>query len=358
MIIDCHNHVLGGGLSPGNDRFMRELTVSFFQSQGQLPADRTPTEEDWRPLSFITEPIDPDALLEAHKVVGVDRCAVLAVAPSDYTAYLQRGTVDLTGITGVPGEPRIEKANDYMEGLQKRYPDDMITVAAVNPRFRGPKAAVEELRRAAEELHLTAVKLYPMYDHYAVNDRDIAFPVFAAARDLGLPVMVHMATTPARDAPLELGRPILLDDVARAFPDLRILVAHAGFPWVDECFCLIGRHDNTYLDLSYMNSVIPRRDHYDFLHRARRYGCNWTRICWGTDYPCFELPETLLPKLTLVNDEATEDEPIIPTEDLARMVGGNYARFLGTDWSLAETVEQFESLEETWRKAWAEKGTG
>jgi predicted TIM-barrel fold metal-dependent hydrolase len=356
MIIDCHNHVLGGGLSPGNDRFMRDLTVAYFQGQGLLPSDRTPTEDDWQKLPFsITEPIDPDKLLEAHRHVGVDKCAVLAVAPSDNTPYLQRGTVDLTGVTGVPGKPRIDKANDYISALESVYADEMISIAAVNPRFRGPDAAVEELRRAAEDLNLRAVKLYPMYDLYAVNDRDIAFPIFAAARDLGISVMVHMGSTPAKEAPLEWGKPMLLDDVARAFPDLPILVAHVGFPWVDECLCLVGRHDNMYLDLSFFNSLISRKEQFDFLHRARRYGCNWTRVCWGTDYPCFEMPETLLPKLTLVNDEAN-GEPPIPTNDLARMVGGNYARFLGIDWSLSETTDQFEALEETWRQVWKEKG--
>jgi len=34
--------------------------------------------------------------------------------------------------------------------------------------------------------------------------------------------------------------------------------------------------------------------------------------------------------------------------DIARMLGGNYARFIGMDWSLEQTLEQMRGLEERW----------
>ena len=355
MIIDSHNHVLTAGLYPGYERFIKEMTVGYFQSLGQLPAERRVEPTDWCDLEYLWLPIDPETLIAEHREVGVDRSTVLAVAPSDYTAYAQRGTVDVAGVTDVPGPPSIEKANDYIAALIRAHPDDLIGMAAVNPRFRGVKAAVAELVRAIEELRLTGLKLYPMYDHYAVNDRDIAFPVFAQAMELDIPVMVHMSTTPVRDAPLQYGQPILLDDVARRFPELRLLVAHAGFPWVDECIALVGRHENMFMDISFFNSVLGRRETYDFLWKARRYGCSWSKICWATDYPGFEFPRTLLPKFALVNNVAAGDEAI-PPSDLARMLGGNWARFAGIDgWSEGETIAQLGEWEERWRNILTEE---
>ena len=55
----------------------------------------------------------------------------------------------------------------------------------------------------------------------------------------------------------------------------------------------------------------------------------------------------MLPKLALVN-RAAGDDPLVPKNDIARMLGGNYARFLRIDWSLDETVEQMRSLDEKW----------
>jgi predicted TIM-barrel fold metal-dependent hydrolase len=351
VIIDCHNHVLAAGLYPGYERFIKEMTVGYFQSLGDLPDDRTVTDEDWGDdLEYLWEPIDPEVLIGDHRSVGISKSTVLTVAPSTYTKYEQRGTVDLMGVTGVEGPPSIDKANDYMAALVQKYPDDLVGMAAVNPRFRGVDWARDELTRAITELGLTGLKLYPMYDHYAPNDVELGMPIFERAAELGIGVMVHMSTTPVRDAPLQLGWPVLLDDVARRFPELRLLVCHAGFPWTDECLALVGRHENTYLDISYFNSVLDRQATYDFLMRARRFGCNWTKICWATDYPGFEFPKTLLPKFALVNDLAGEG-PTVPSSDMARMLGGNWARFAGLeDWSEEETLGEMEQWEERWRE--------
>ncbi len=39
-------------------------------------------------------------------------------------------------------------------------------------------------------------------------------------------------------------RPSLLDDVGKAFPELKVLQWHAGFPWIDECLVLVAKHPN------------------------------------------------------------------------------------------------------------------
>ena len=40
---------------------------------------------------------------------------------------------------------------------------------------------------------------------------------------------------------------------------------------------------------------------------------------------------------------------------MARMLGGNYARFVGMDWSQQQTVDQMHRLEESWRTTIREK---
>jgi len=109
------------------------------------------------------------------------------------------------------------------------------------------------------------------------------------------------------------------------------------------------------MEISFFNSTMSTRQTYVLLRRACQVGCPWNRICWATDYPGFEFPDTLLPKFALVNDVAGEDEPTIPETDMARMLGGNYARFIGIDWSQQQTVEQMRGLEESWRQTIKEK---
>lgn len=348
MIIDCHNHILATALPPGHEVFVREMRAPGHRRAGRLPAYRAATDEDWAGLEGDLAPIDPQTLIEDHVSAGVDRATVLAVAPSTYTAYGQRGTIDLGRVTDVDGPLEVAKSNDYIAALTRRH-TELIGMSAVNPRFRGVGWARDELTRAVEDLGLQGLKLYPMYDHYAPADRDLAFPIFERAYELGIGVMVHMGTTSAKDTVLDYGRPGALDEVARRFPGLPLLVCHVGFPWVDECLAMVARHDNTYVDISMFATKSSRRELYDFLQRAQQLGCPLSRICWGTDYPGGGKPSMLLPKFALVNDAADEGAEISRT-DIAQMLGGNWARFAGLEgWSEQETLAQLTEWEPRWR---------
>jgi predicted TIM-barrel fold metal-dependent hydrolase len=348
MIIDCHNHVLATALPPGHERFVREMRAPGHRRSGRLPAYRPATDADWAELTADLDPIDPKVLISDHLRAGVDRATVLAVAPSTYTAYGERGTIDLGRVTDVDGPLEVAKSNDYIAALTRAHPE-LIGMCAVNPKFRGVEWARAELTRAVTELGLQGLKLYPMYDHYPPGDRDLAFPIFARAHELGIGVMVHMGSSPARDTVFDYGRPGALDEVARHFPDLPLLVCHVGSPWVDECLAMVARHDNTYVDISMFATKLTQRELYEFLLHAQQLGCALSRICWGTDYPGGGQPSALLPKLTLINDVADPHAAISAT-DLAYMVGGNWARFSGVEgWSERETLEQLTEWEPKWR---------
>ena len=52
----------------------------------------------------------------------------------------------------------------------------------------------------------------------------------------------------ATDRPYDLGHPRHLDQVAVDFPELRIVAALSGWPWVNEMVALLRRHPNLYCD--------------------------------------------------------------------------------------------------------------
>lgn len=210
-------------------------------------------------------------------------------------------------------------------------PDHFIGFASVNPAFRGPAAAVAELDRAVTTLGLTGVKLYPMYQHWAANDRDLAFPLYRKAADFGIPVMIHQAGSTRIDAKLELGRPALLDDIGREFRDLRVIVAHCGIPWVDEALFLLTKHPNFYTELSYLIATLTRRDLFLLLHRMEPAFVPLEKIFFGTDYPGFLYdPVKLAGKLMTVNEEAAAVSlPPIPEHKLRGVMGDHLAAVLG-----------------------------
>src|SRR5260370_42341405 len=115
---------------------------------------------------------------------------VLAVSPQFLDGRLI-GTVDTGGVIGVDGPPDPEKCNDYIAAVVDADPAHFIGFASGNPAHRGPAAAVAGLERAIMGLGLAGVKLYPMYQHWAANDRDLAFPISRKAPHLDIPVVIH-----------------------------------------------------------------------------------------------------------------------------------------------------------------------
>jgi predicted TIM-barrel fold metal-dependent hydrolase len=170
-----------------------------------------------------------------------------------------------------------------------------------------------------------------MYQHWAANDRDLAFPIYRKAAELGIPVMIHQAGSTRIDAKLELGRPAILDDIGREFRDLRIIIAHCGIPWVEEALFLLTKHPNFYAELSYLIATLTRRDLFLLLHRCEPSFVPLEKIFFGSDYPGFLYdPVALLEKLSTVNDEAAAlGLPPIPQGKLRGLAGDNFAAVLG-----------------------------
>jgi predicted TIM-barrel fold metal-dependent hydrolase len=333
MQIDVHSHILSLGLDPEFTlEYGREGSLCIFRSMGLLPSHRMPTDDDWEASGQSGRGwplIGPEECIRDHP--GFDKIVLLPMSPQFLEGRVLLGTVDPDGFLGVEGAPHPDKCNDYIAACVRTAPDVFIGFASVNPAYQGPRAAVAELERAVLDLGLSGLKLYPMYQHWSPNDRELAFPVFSKAQELGIPVTVHQAGSTRIDAKLELGRPALLDDVGREFRDLRLTIAHVGLPWVEEALFLLTKHPNFYAELSYFIATRTRRDLFLFLHRCEPFFVPLEKIFFGTDYPGYLYePAGLRDKLLSVNDEAGPlGLPPIPQHKLDGIMGDNFARVIG-----------------------------
>jgi uncharacterized protein len=64
-------------------------------------------------------------------------------------------------------------------------------------------------------------------------------------------MQVHMGWTPCKNAPMKFQHPYLLDDVGARFPDLKVVIAHVGWPWVEECLAVVAKWENFHVDFAY-----------------------------------------------------------------------------------------------------------
>ena len=77
----------------------------------------------------------------------------------------------------------------------------------------------------------------------------MAYPLYEAIEQLGVPALFHTGQSGIGSGMpgsggirLKYSNPLVLDDVAVDFPDLKIIMAHPSFPWQDEALAVAARH--------------------------------------------------------------------------------------------------------------------
>lgn len=168
--------------------------------------------------------------------------------------------------------------DDYVAEFVARAPDKLVGFASCDPTQEG---YMDEIKRAANELGLVGLKMGPVYAGFDPRDERCT-PVYEFCRDHGLPILFHAGTTFNRAAPLEFTRPWLFDDVAIRFPELRIVLAHLGHPWCDECCAVIRKHPHMYADIAAL--YYRPWQFYNALVIAQEYKVTH-KLLFGTDYP-------------------------------------------------------------------------
>ncbi|HEY0592321.1 MAG TPA: amidohydrolase family protein, partial [Thermoanaerobaculia bacterium] len=127
------------------------------------------------------------------------------------------------------------------------------------------------------------IKIHPPHQLFAANAYRFDHPglasLYAICAERGVPVMFHTGTSVFPGARNVLADPMPIDDVAVDFPELTIILAHAGRPLYGEtAFFLTRRHRNVWIDLS----GIPPRSLLQYVPRLASIA---DRALWGTDWP-------------------------------------------------------------------------
>ena len=176
-------------------------------------------------------------------------------------------------------------SNDFVAAMQKRHPERIIRAwAAVDP-FKG-EAAVQEVKHAIRDLGMLGLHFHPIMGHFAVNDERL-YGLFEVINELRVPVMIDVGTTGmgagmpgGMGSRLRHAHPSAIDDLAADFPNLTIIAAHPGWPWVDEMTAVALHKGNVFWELSgWAPKYFPPQLKLDIRGRLK------DKIIFGSDYP-------------------------------------------------------------------------
>ena len=163
---------------------------------------------------------------------------------------LDRHNVELAVITGRDCETTYgaKSNNDSVIEFVKAYPRKFLGFIGLDPH-KGMKA-IEELKVAVNELGMRGAAIDPYLAQIYANDAKY-YPIYSKCCELDIPIV--FTTGPATLVPnaiIDHVAPRYIDVAARDFPELKIIISHGGYPWVNEAITIAERNRNVYIDLS------------------------------------------------------------------------------------------------------------
>ncbi|KHS48698.1 amidohydrolase family protein [Novosphingobium subterraneum] len=145
-------------------------------------------------------------------------------------------------------------SNYEVAEMAAKNDDICIAFASIDPH-KG-KYGAREARDLIENFGVKGFKFHGIAQNCHPADR-VGYPIYEVIAEYGLPAIFHtghsgMGTGMRGGGGMRLkyGQPMLVDDVAVDFPDMKIILAHPSWPWVDESLSMALHKDNVFIDLS------------------------------------------------------------------------------------------------------------
>jgi predicted TIM-barrel fold metal-dependent hydrolase len=159
-------------------------------------------------------------------------------------------------------------------------PDRFSFSVEVDPR--GGMRTVRQVERAVRDHAAVLVRMVPFVVGLPPSDR-VYYPVFAKCAELGVPVGLNTGI-PAPPMPAAPQQPLHLDEVARFFPELTILMQHGADPWWGEAIRLLLKYPRMYLMTSAWAPKYLPAELVQFMNtRGRR------KVLFASDFPALSM---------------------------------------------------------------------
>lgn len=142
---------------------------------------------------------------------------------------------------------------DYMDNgiileAYRSHPDRFVPIAGMNPRVLPTVRRVEAVVEQLADEGFAGIKLHPRLNSYdPLEPKSLA--AFEKAGELGL--VVFLDTLFRQRGIITRNAPDIIDYLANAFPDTRILLLHSAGPSMLELFEIVRANPNLMMDFSF-----------------------------------------------------------------------------------------------------------
>jgi hypothetical protein len=264
---------------------------------------------------------DPRTPYLPHFLASLGRCRNPLVSPMTDDELIRRtvAVMDRLNVIGVAsGTP--EMVERWRRGRPERF------IPAVHFSLQ-PHQTVPWLRQLHDAGRLGVLgEVVTQYRGIAPDDPRLE-PFWAMAEELDIPVNLHIGTGPpgviyidSPDYRARLHSALTVEPVLIRHPRLRLYIAHAGYPMIDDLLTMLYAHPQLHVDVGVIVFTQPRAAFYRYLERIVEAGFE-SRIMFGSD-------QMVWPEAIERGVRTIEEAPFLTRRQKRAILYDNAARFL------------------------------
>jgi predicted TIM-barrel fold metal-dependent hydrolase len=245
-------------------------------------------------------------------------------------------------------EASSEEVNKKLSEYVDRHKEKMVGFAIVEPVK--DNVSVKHLAFIRDKLGLRGAVVYCCKSGFhPTHSRAMQF--YESAEVLGLPVFFHSeGAFLESDAFLEFAQPYLIDEVARRFKKLKIVIGTMGVPFIEQTLSMAAKHENVYADLT----IRPRNvwQVYNIVMAAYERGV-MGKLLFGSGFPSSKAGDCIEALLGFNMRLADTNLPTVPRGSIQSIIERDTLALLG----IKEKVTAAEEDEEAQAKQRKSKRT-
>ena len=212
-------------------------------------------------------------------------------------------------------------SNHLISKYVKAHPRQLIGFAGIDPT---DKKCGGQLRQLHDE-GFAGLTLSPACQGFHPCDTR-GMQLCEIALELSMPVYFLQGITLPRRACLEYAQPQFLDEIARRFTDLKIIVSHLGYPWIEQTISLLAKHPNVYADVA----GLARSPSLAYRSLILAYECGVIeKLLFASDFPSLTVKTTIDSLYNLNKITLDSLLPAVPREHLRGIIERNSLSLLG-----------------------------
>ena len=159
------------------------------------------------------------------------------------------------------------------------FPSQFFGLAGIDIKA-GVTQGVQDLEKAYGEYGLLGLSISSFMTGVPADDPRY-YPLYALSERARKVVQIHSAAHFNPLYPLDIADPARIDRIAMDFPDLRIVMCHAGFGFGNTGLSVALRHPNLFADFSGLHPKALLPEYLKAINGSLR-----GKAIFGTNYPC------------------------------------------------------------------------